>query len=147
MSYYKQHLNKVKNAKILSLNKIERGMVVMLRYKPHDEIVSKPYMLFVLQPKWPNDGNGKLHALSLDNVDPDSFKEFAKDYPEVYATSNKVKKLNLSKLQIDETSRRFYNEEIRNVPAFSGAYRVFDLKRISVLSVVNYDYGKYDRID
>jgi hypothetical protein len=146
MGYYKEHLKKVKNPIVLNPGRLERGMVAMIRYKKMDDHISKPYMIFVLQPNWPNDSTGKLHSLSLDNVNPVDFAQFAKDYPESMAKSNKVKKLNLSKLKIDETSRRFYSEEISKNEGFRGSYRIFDPKRISVTSVVNYDYGKYDKI-
>jgi len=146
MGYYTEHLSKTKEPKVVATSRLERGMVVILRYKPIDEMVSKPYLLFVLQPKFPKDSKGKLHALSLDNVKPEDFMKFAKDYNEVMATSTRVRKLNIPKLKIDKSSRRFYITEIKSNPEFKGAYRVFDLKRVGITSAVNYDYGKYDNI-
>ena len=67
--YYNTHLRKTADPTPISKAKMERGMVVKLKYKPKNK-TPKLYLVLVLQPKWPNSTEGKLHGLSLDNIPP-----------------------------------------------------------------------------
>ena len=87
-------------------------MVVKVKYKAQGK-TPKLYLILVLQPKWPNTTEGKLHGLSLDNIPPQKFLEFAKVHKEVISESSKVKKLDLAKIQITEASKVFYTSEIK----------------------------------
>lgn len=145
--YYTDHVNKTKNPKILRSLLLERGMVAKIRYKPIGKIVSKNYVIFVLQPNWPQNTDGKLHALSLDHVEPDDFMEFAKVYPEILSTHPGIKRLNIPKLHLEIRSQRFYLKEIQNDISYNKAYRTFNRKQIGLVTAVNYNYGKYNKID
>ena len=112
MGYYNTHLRKTSDPTPISKNKLERGMVVKIKYKK--DIETKLYLVFVLQPKWPNTKEGKLHGLSLDAIPPNKLNELSKENDEVISTSSKVKKLDLAKIQINESSKVFYTSEIKN---------------------------------
>lgn len=128
----------------ISKSKLERGMVVKMKYKKGTE--TKLYLVFVLQPKWPNTTEGKLHGLSLDAVSPNKLKEIAEIYDEVISKSTKVRRLDLAKIQINEASKVFYTSEIKTEKQLKAAYRTFNLLDIKSIQAVNYDWGKFDKI-
>ena len=139
-NYYSTHLTRTSDPKIITSNKLERGMVVKMRYKKDDS--DKNYMILVLQPDW----EGKLHGLSLNNITPQKTLEIAKNYDEVLAESTKVRKLDLAKVSIDKSSQQFYTSEIKSDKRLKVGYRTFNLDKIKSLIVVNYNWGKYDKI-
>lgn len=143
-SYYNTHLRKTSDPTAISKSKLERGMVVKIKYKKKNE--TKLYLVFVLQPKWPNSSEGKLHGLSLDVISPMKLREISEIYDEVVSSSSKVRKLDLAKIQISEGSKVFYTSEIKTEKQLRAGYRTFNLLDIKMIQVVNYDWGKYDKI-
>jgi hypothetical protein len=143
--FYNTHLRKTSDPTPISKAKMERGMVVKLKYKPKNK-TPKLYLVLVLQPKWPNSNEGKLHGLSLDNVPPQKFLEFAEVYNEVIAKSSKVRRLDLAKIQITEASKVFYTSEIKTSAPLKSAYRTYNLLDIQSIQSVNYDWGKFDLV-
>jgi len=142
--YYNTHLRKTSDPTPITKSKMERGMVVKIKYKK--DTGTKLYLVFVLQPKWPNTTDGKLHGLSLDAVSPSKLQEISEIYNEVISKSSKVKRLDLAKIQINEASRVFYTSEIKTEKQLKAAYRTFNLLDIKSIQAVNYDWGKYDKI-
>ena len=142
--YYNTHLRKTSDPTPISKSKMERGMVVKIKYKKG--IQTKLYLVFVLQPKWPNSTEGKLHGLSLDVIPPNKITEISEMYNEVVSQSSKVKKLDLAKIQISEASKVFYTSEIKTEKKLKAAYRTFNLLDIKSIQAVNYDWGKFDKI-
>ena len=143
--YYNTHLRKTSDPTPISKAKMERGMVVKLKYKPKNK-TPKLYLVLVLQPKWPNSTEGKLHGLSLDNIPPQKFLEFAEVYNEVISQSSKVRRLDLAKIQITEASKVFYTSEIKTSMPLKSAYRTYNLLDIQTIQSVNYDWGKFDKV-
>ena len=143
--FYNTHLRKTSDPTPISKTKMERGMVLKIKYQKRDKS-TKLYLVFVLQPKWPNTTEGKLHGLSLDNVPPAKFLEISEVYDEVIATSSRVKRLDLAKIQINEASQVFYTSEIKTEKQLKAGYRTFNLLNIKSVQAVNYDYGKFDKI-
>ena len=144
MGFYNAHLRKTSDPTPISKNKLERGMVVKIKYKKDTE--TKLYLVFVLQPKWPNTTEGKLHGLSLDTIPVNKLNEISKEHDEVVSTSSKVKKLDLAKIQINEASKTFYTTEIKMQKQLKAGYRTFNLMDIKSIQAVNYDWGKYDKV-
>tara|TARA_R110001606_G_scaffold347528_1_gene496810 strand:+ start:161 stop:676 length:516 start_codon:yes stop_codon:yes gene_type:complete len=144
VGFYNAHLRKTSDPTPISKNKLERGMVVKIKYKKDTE--TKLYLVFVLQPKWPNTTEGKLHGLSLDTIPVNKLNEISKEHDEVVSTSSKVKKLDLAKIQINEASKTFYTTEIKMQKQLKAGYRTFNLMDIKSIQAVNYDWGKYDKV-
>ena len=142
--YYNTHLRKTSDPTPITKSKMERGMVVKIKYKK--DTATKLYLVFVLQPKWPNTTEGKLHGLSLDAVSPSKLQEISEIYNEVISKSSKVKRLDLAKIQINEASKVFYTSEIKTEKQLKAAYRTFNLLDIKSIQAVNYDWGKNDKI-
>lgn len=144
--YYNTHLRRTSDPTPISKAKLERGMVIKMKYQPKKTGIPKIYLLLVLQPRWPNASDGKLHALSLDSVPPQKFLEFAEVYNEVISKGSKVKRLDLAKIQITEASKVFYTSEIKTSKPLKSAYRTFNLLDIQSIQSVNYDWGKFDLV-
>jgi len=142
--YYNTHLRKTSDPTPITKSKMERGMVVKIKYKK--DTGTKLYLVFVLQPKWPNTTDGKLHGLSLDAVSPSKLQEISEIYNEVISKSSKVKRLDLAKIQINEASKVFYTSEIKTEKQLKAAYRTFNLLDIKSIQAVNYDWGRYDKV-
>jgi len=143
-SYYNIHLKKTTDPTPIPKTKLERGMVIQIKYKKDNK--SKPYLVFVLQPQWPNTVEGKLHGLSLDVIPPNKLLKIADIYDEVLSNSKKVRKLDLAKIKIDESSKLFYTSEIKTEKQLKNGYRTFNLMDIESIKAVNYNWGKYDKI-
>lgn len=143
--YYNAHLRKTSDPTRVTYTKLERGMVVNMTYKKANGILGK-YILLVLQKRWPNSSDGKLHALSLNNIKPGKALQLGEYYKEVLSESKMVRRLDIAKIKIDTASKLFYTSEIKNDKQFKAGYRTFILDKIEKLSAVNYDWGQYDKI-
>ena len=58
MAFYNTHLRKTSDPTPITKSKMERGMVVKVKYKAQGK-TPKLYLILVLQPKWPNTTEGK----------------------------------------------------------------------------------------
>ena len=135
-----QHRSKMTDPTRLQKSNLERGMVAKIDYtKTNGE--KGDYLVFVLQPRFKE----YLHCIDLDKVSPIIFSKLAADYPEIMAESTRVRKLDLTKLRIDEASKAFYMGEIRKKKLQEG-YRTLIYTNVSQIVVYNYNYGLNDKI-
>jgi len=135
-----QHRSKMTDPTRLQKSNLERGMVAKIDYtKTNGE--KGDYFVFVLQPRFKE----YLHCIDLDKVSPIIFSKLAADYPEIMAESTRVRKLDLTKLRIDEASKAFYMGEIRKKKLQEG-YRTLIYTNVSQIVVYNYNYGLNDKI-
>lgn len=141
MNYYNAHLRKTADATSVTFTKLERGMVAKFRYNKDNEV--NTYLVLILHAKWEN----KVHALSFNNIEPLVVLKIAKNYDEVLALSTRVRKLDLPKIDMQrKRPKRFYLTEIKNDKRLQIGYRTFKIDKIKSINVVNYDWGKYDKI-
>jgi len=138
--YTTMHRNRMADATRVTKSKLERGMVAKIRYKKIDG-KSRDYYVFVLQPEYKK----YFHCLDLKHIAPPQMVKLAEDLNEVVSQTPKVKKLDLTKLNLDVNSKKFYLNEIRNKKLKNG-YRTLIEKNISTVTVYNYDYGVFDKI-
>lgn len=139
--YTTMHRNRMADATRISKSKLERGMVAKIRYKKVSG-EARDYYVFVLQPKFKT----YFHCLDLKDIAPPQMVKLAEDLNEVLSITPKVKKLDLTKLNLDVSSKQFYLNEIRNKKLKNG-YRTLIEKNISTVMVYNYDYGVFDKVD
>jgi len=139
--YTTMHRNRMADATRISKSKLERGMVAKIRYKKVSG-EARDYYVFVLQPKFKT----YFHCLDLKDIAPPQMVKLAEDLNEVISITPKVKKLDLTKLNLDVSSKQFYLNEIRNKKLKKG-YRTLIEKNISTVMVYNYDYGVFDKVD
>lgn len=138
--YTTMHRNRMADATRISKSKLERGMVAKIRYKKVNGD-ARDYYVFVLQPKFKT----YFHCLDLKHIAPPQMVKMAEDLNEVISQTPMVKKLDLTKLNLDVSSKQFYLNEIRNKKLKNG-YRTLIEKNISTVMVYNYDYGVFDKI-
>ena len=138
--YTTMHRNRMADATRISKSKLERGMVAKIRYKKVNGD-ARDYYVFVLQPKFKT----YFHCLDLKHIAPPQMVKMAEDLNEVISQTSKVKKLDLTKLNLDVSSKQFYLNEIRNKKLKNG-YRTLIEKNISTVMVYNYDYGIFDKV-
>jgi len=138
--YTTMHRNRMADPTRISKSKLERGQVAKIRYKKVDGS-ARDYYVFVLQPKFKT----YFHCLDLKHIAPPQMVKLAEDLNEVISITPKVKKLDLTKLNLDVNSKQFYLNEIRNKKLKNG-YRTLIEKNISTVMVYNYDYGVFDKI-
>ena len=138
--YTTMHRNRMADATRISKSKLERGMVAKIRYKKVNGD-ARDYYVFVLQPKFKT----YFHCLDLKHIAPPQMVKMAEDLNEVISQTPMVKKLDLTKLNLDVSSKQFYLNEIRNKKLKNG-YRTLIEKNISTVMVYNYDYGVFDKV-
>ncbi len=139
--YTSRHRSNMKDPTKLNKSKLERGMVAKIRYRKKDG-VQRDYFVFVLQP----DFKMRFHCLDLKHCKPQDFKELAEDLDEVFSTTKGIRKLDLTKLRIEEASKAFYSGVIKNKKLQVG-YRTLVEKNVTSVIVYNYDYGNFDLIE
>ena len=135
-----QHRSKMSDPTRITKNQLERGQVAKIRYKKVDG-TQGDYYVFVLQPKFKE----YFHCLDLKSIQPTLMVKLAEDLDEQLSTSSRVKKLDITKLQLTEGSRGFYFKNIRHKKLQEG-YRTLIYKNIGSILVYNYDYGVFDKI-
>jgi hypothetical protein len=138
--YTTMHRNRLSDATRITKQKLERGMVAKIRYKKVDG-EARDYYVFVLQPNFKT----YFHCLDLKHIAPPQMVKMASGLREVISQTPKVKKLDLTKLNLDVSSKQFYLNEIRNKKLKVG-YRTLIEKNITSIMVYNYDYGIFDQI-
>lgn len=135
-----RHRSKLTDPTKMSKSKIERGMVAKIRYKKVDG-TARDYYVFILQPLF----KGYFHCLDLKHCNPYNFLNLAEDLDEINSITPGLRKLDLTKLRIDESSKQFYLGVLKNKKLQVG-YRTLVQKNISSVVVYNYNYGKFDKI-
>ena len=142
--YTTQHRNRLADPVRITKSKLEMGQVAKIRYKKVNG-ESGDYFVFVLNPNFKQ----YFHCLDLKHIHPSSFFRLASDFNEVVSSTPKVKKLDLTKLNLDVNAKNFYLTEIRNNTQLKlkGGYRTLVYKNISTITVYNYDYGIFDKVD
>lgn len=142
--YTSQHRNRMADPTRITKAKMEMGQVAKIRYKKVNGD-ARDYFVFVLNPNFKQ----YFHCLDLKHIHPSSFFRLAADFNEVISTTPRVKKLDLTKLNLDVNAKNFYLTEIRNNNRLKlkDGYRTLLYKNISTIMVYNYDYGIFDKVD
>jgi len=145
MGKLNEHRVRIKSQFQIQKSRLEKGMVVKCRYNP---IVSgtqrggaEEYMLLILNPIWKK----KVHALSLDNFGSIRFNELAEDTGLVYIPSfQKKRKLNLPKLEMRQSSNRFYYSKLKKEMStkWGDSYRTFDIQHFNKIFLVEYKFSE-----
>ena len=142
--YTTQHRNQLSDPVRIPKAKLERGMVAKIRYKKVSG-GARDYFVFILQPKYQQ----YFHCLDLKHITKQDMVNLAEDLNEVLSGTPKVRKLDLTKLELNANSKQFYLREIKGKDRnknLKSAYRTLLEKNISTVTVYNYDYGVFDRI-
>ena len=141
--YTSQHRNRLADPTRISKAKLEMGQVAKIRYKKVNGD-ARDYFVFVLNPNFKQ----YFHCLDLKYIHPSSFFRLAENFNEVISTTPRVKKLDLTKLNLDVNAKNFYLTEIRNNKRLKlkDGYRTLVYKNVSSITVYNYNYGIFDKV-
>ena len=143
MPHISQHIQNIIQEAALTKQALTKGMVVRMRYKKLDG-KSKEYWVLILQPRWkgPGDKNYLVHALNLDMIPVTEFYRLAEETGVVGSRSLWTnKRLDIDKLQLDMSSRRFYNSNLKNVKILGSSYRTYLFDNVVSIRVCDYDFG------
>ena len=143
MAYLPQHIQNVLQEAAINTNALTKGMIVRMRYKKLDG-KSKEYWILILQPKWkgPTDKNYLIHALNLDVLPTTELFKLAEETGVIGSRSLWTNRhLDIDKLKLDMSSRRFYNSNLKNVKILGSAYRTYLFNNVVSVRICDYDYG------
>ena len=127
MAYLPLHIQNVLQEAAINKTALTKGMIVRMRYKKLDG-KSKEYWVLILQPRWkgPTDKNYLIHALNLDVLPTADLFRLAEETGVIGSRSLLAnRRLDIDKLQLDMSSRRFYNSNLKNVKILGSAYRTY----------------------
>lgn len=137
------HLKQGRERTVINANQLEKGMIVSFRYQKADN-TSSMYVATVLNPRWPENTSGKLHALSMKEITYVNFQQFAEGFGVRYIPRfQKYRGVDIPKLNMALSSKRIYEGRIklRLADKLNKSYRTFTLKNITGLQLLNYDFG------
>tara|TARA_B100001094_G_scaffold325344_1_gene379523 strand:- start:632 stop:1072 length:441 start_codon:yes stop_codon:yes gene_type:complete len=133
------HLKQGMTRHIIRPNQLEKGMICFLRYKTKDG-EGRQYAATILNPNF----NDKLHILSMNEINLQAFRDFAKGFGVRYIPRfQKVRGVDLAKIDMASSSKRVYEGRVK--PELAGSlnasYRTLILKNVSGLQLLDYDFG------
>lgn len=140
MNYLYQHHRNTVKALPFSVSALEKGMIIRMRYRAEShKRITKEYIILILNRNFKE----KIHALSLENMNEKTFIDLAEDVGIVYAKNIiRYKKLNIPKLLMERSSRRFYHQKLKkHMKDYGDSYRTFNINRVSSVQLVDYDFG------
>ena len=143
MAYLPLHIQNVLQEVAINKTALTKGMIVRMRYKKLDG-KSKEYWVLILQPRWkgPTDKNYLIHALNLDVLPTAELFRLAEETGVIGSRSLWTNRhLDIDKLKLDMSSRRFYNSNLKNVKILGSAYRTYLFDNVVSVRVCDYDYG------
>ena len=143
MAYLSQHIGNILQEAPLNTPALTKGMIVRMRYKKLDG-KSKEYWVLILQPRYkgPSDKNYLIHALNLDVLPTTELFKLAEETGIVGSRSLWLnRRLDIDKLQLDMSSRRFYNSNLKNIKILGSAYRTYLFDNVVSVRVCDYDFG------
>lgn len=147
MAFLPRHRSRILNRVPVSKSTLRNGTIIEFRYQKKDG-TGGLYMAIVLS-VWPPAGGitqKKVHALSLDEVSDNRLMRFVKqigrpslDEDVRTKTEQEISKFILPKGR--SAPKRFYKIKLDKIPGMTaGAYRTFNLKNMSQIRLIDYDF-------
>ena len=140
MGRINEHRLRVRSKIQTTKDKFEKGMIVSCRYTPKETGVAKEYMMLILNPNFQQ----KVHALSLDEFGYVILNQLAEQIGLAYIKKlQKVRKVDFPKLQMAESSKRFYFGKLKKdiSKKWGDSYRTFNLDSIGSSFVTDYKFN------
>lgn len=136
-NFLREHKLNINRKLIIPRYQLQKGMIVSGKYNSQDN-ESSDYVILVLQPNY----EGKLHGLSLAEVDLGTIKDLAKDIGTTIIRSNRFRTLQIPKLEMYSSSKRFYSSKLKATmeSQWNNSYRTFDLKNFTSLMLLDYKF-------
>ncbi len=151
MSNLTQHRTRIRKRYNYSKGSLEKGMIVEMTYKRRKKkgdpssLETKKYMVMVLN----SDFRGYLHGISLENISSTKLNDIASDWGlanvgrgSAVVTKGILTGLRIPKIQMVESSGRFYSSKFSKSKSLYNSYRTFNVKNIGSAAVVDYEWDK-----
>lgn len=151
MSNLTQHRTRIRKRYNYSKGSLEKGMIVEMTYKRRKKkgdasrLETKRYMVMVLNSNF----QGFMHGITLENISSGKLNDIASDWGLVsvgrgsaFVTQGILTGLRIPKIQMVESSGRFYSARFRKSKSLYDSYRTFDIKNIGSVAVIDYEWDK-----
>jgi hypothetical protein len=136
VKHLNEHLRRANQKLAIAKAQLEKGMVVEMMYKPEKGNL-KRYVLTVLNANF----QGKMHAISMENVSHRAYTDFVDDIGIRYIPRfQKYRGVNVSKVVMDVSSRRFYAGKLRD--NLQDCYRTFNVRKINSVRLIDYEFDE-----
>jgi len=153
MGFLSQHrVNQDRKRSVsLRLADLQKGMIIEAKYASmtNEGKKGKPniYMFLILNSSYKTPGTllPKVHALSMDSFSPQVLNKMAEDIGVRYIPKfQKTIGLDVPKLIMEQSSRRFYSQKIRREikTKYENSYRTLLPKNFSQIRLVDYKFNK-----
>jgi len=153
MGFLSQHrVNQDRKRSVsLRLADLQKGMIIEAKYASmtNEGKKGKPniYMFLILNSSYKTPGTllPKVHALSMDSFSPQVLNKMAEDIGVRYIPKfQKTIGLDVPKLIMEQSSRRFYSHKIRREikTKYENSYRTLLPKNFSQIRLVDYKFNK-----
>ena len=136
MKHLNEHLRRANQKLAIAKSQLEKGMVVEMLYKPEKGNL-KRYVLTILNANY----QGKMHAISMENVSHNAYTNFVDGVGIRYIPRfQKYRGVNISKVIMDVSSRRFYVGKLKN--NLQDCYRTFTVRKINSVRLIDYNFDE-----
>ena len=143
-NYFNQHLTRMESMVVIPKSDLQKGMIIRNKYQTIDDGL-KEYFFLILNPLY--SGDGKVHALSLNEFSILQFMRIAKQTNIRIIPKYKKRALAIPKLVMEQSSYRFYMGSIlgggREIKKFyNNSYRTLFPEQMKLSFLIDY---KFDR--
>jgi len=136
VKHLNEHLRRANQKLAIAKGQLDKGMIVEMMYKPEKGNL-KRYVLTVLNANF----QGKLHAISMENVSHNAYTDFVDDVGIRYIPRfQKYRGVDVAKVIMDVSSRRFYVGKLKN--NLQDSYRTFNVSKINSVRLIDYDFDE-----
>ena len=136
MKHLNEHLRRANQKLAIAKGQLDKGMIVEMMYKPEKGNL-KRYVLTVLNANF----QGKLHAISMENVSHNAYTDFVDGVGIRYIPRfQKYRGVDVAKVIMDVSSRRFYVGKLKN--NLQDSYRTFNVSKINSVRLIDYDFDE-----
>lgn len=141
-NYFTQHLTRMESMVVIPKSDLQKGMVIRTKYQTIDEGL-KEYFFLILNPFY--SGDGKVHALSLNEFTVLQFMRIAKQTNIRIIPKYKKRALDIPKLIMEQSSYRFYMGRIlgggREIKRFyNNSYRTLFPDKMKLAFLIDYKF-------
>tara|TARA_B100000424_G_scaffold262525_1_gene248642 strand:- start:907 stop:1344 length:438 start_codon:yes stop_codon:yes gene_type:complete len=138
MNYLNEHRYKSEGLQRVSTSGLEKGMIVSCRYT-NKKGRSKSLFILILNPGY----EGKVHAITLEKFSPKDLNGLAGKVGVRLIPKFSVRGLNFPKLEMIQSSRRFYGSFLRNIrDKYDDCYRTYFTNKLTTTFVVDYKFDE-----
>lgn len=140
MKHLNEHLRRCNKKLAIPKAQLEKGMVVEMMYKP-DKGTLKRYVLTILNSNY----QGKLHALSLENISNSAFNSFVDGVGIRYIPRfTKYRGVDIPKIVMDISSNRFYIGKVKGEiqSTLGNSYRTFNVNKLQSVRLIDYQFDE-----